>query len=95
MNNQGQGQAGKVDWNGLFNWSTAYHDGTAPASEFTQMSADDKKWLQEAMTQYTFDDTNKMKDIVEKLDEDLKSGFTKISKEGSDYSETADLVDQL
>jgi len=47
------------------------------------------------MTQYTFDDTNKMKDIVEKLDEDLKSGFTKISKEGSDYSETADLVDQL
>jgi Zn-dependent M16 (insulinase) family peptidase len=59
------------------------------------MSADDKKWLQEAMTQYTFDDTNKMKDIVKKLDEDLKSGFTKISKEGSDYSETADLVDQL
>jgi len=59
------------------------------------MSADDKKWLQEAMTQYTFDDTNKMKDIVEKLDEDLKSGFTKICKEGSDYSETADLVDQL
>lgn len=57
------------------------------------MSAEDKQWLQEAMKQYTFDDTDKMTDIVKKLDEDLQSGFTKISNGGSDFSETVDLVD--
>jgi len=36
-----------------------------------------------------------LQDIVNQLDEDLKSGFTKISEEGSDYSKTVDLVDQL
>ena len=59
------------------------------------MSAEDKEWLQAAMKQYTFDDSNKMQDIVTKLDEDLKSGFTKICADGSDYGEVADLIDQL
>ena len=39
------------------------------------------------------DDADKMTDIVTKLDEDLKSGFTKIKKEGVDFSETLDIVD--
>ena len=59
------------------------------------MSAEDKEWLQAAMKQYTFDDADKMQDIVKKLQEDLESGFTKICKDGSDFTETADLVDQL
>jgi len=59
------------------------------------MSAEDKEWLQAAMKQYTFDDADKMQDIVKQLQEDLESGFTKISKGGSDYSETTELVDQL
>ena len=45
------------------------------------------------MKQYTFDDSNKMQEIVTRLDEDLKSGFTKICAEGSDYAETLDIVD--
>jgi hypothetical protein len=65
MNNQGQGQAGQVDWGGLLGWSTKYHDGTGPSPEFTKMSEDDRQWLEAAMKQYTFDDTNKMKEIVE------------------------------
>ena len=39
-----------VDWNGLFNWSVQYHDGTSATSpEFEPMSEDDKKWLEDAM----------------------------------------------
>ena len=47
------------------------------------------------MKSHTFDDADKMTEIVTKLDEDLKSGFTKIQKDGADFSETLDLVDQL
>jgi len=44
------------------------------------MSKEDQEWLQEAMKQYTFDDADKLQEIVNQLDEDLKSGFTKISE---------------
>jgi hypothetical protein len=37
-----------VDWPGLLQWSTKYHDGTKP-SEFKQMSDEDKAFLMGAM----------------------------------------------
>lgn len=37
-----------VDWPGLMNWSTKYHDGTAP-SNFKQMTQADRDFLQAAM----------------------------------------------
>ena len=63
------------DWSGLLGWSTKYHDGTKP-SEFQPMSDEDKKWLTEAMKEYTFDDTNKMKELCEYMIKDIESGFT-------------------
>ena len=55
-----------VDWNGLFKWSMDYQDGTQK-SEFKPMSAEDKKWLEEAMKQYTFNDVDRLKEICEEL----------------------------
>jgi len=37
-----------VNWPGLLAWSTKYHDGTKP-SEFTQLSDEDRKFLEAAM----------------------------------------------
>jgi len=47
------------------------------------------------MKQYTFEDTDKMKEICLELEQDLESGFTKICEPNSDYDKTVDLVDQL
>ena len=55
-----------VDWNGLYNWSMQYHDGTQP-SDFKQMSAEDRKWLEEAMKAYTFNDADRLTEVVEQL----------------------------
>ena len=55
-----------VDWNGLFKWSTGYQDGTKQ-SDFKPMSAEDRKWLEEAMKQFTFNDTDRLKEIVAEI----------------------------
>ena len=52
-----------VDWNGLFKWSMEYNDGTNP-SEFKRMSDEDMKWLEEAMKSYTFNDADRLKEII-------------------------------
>jgi hypothetical protein len=44
-----------VDWQGLFNWSMKYHDGTE-ASNFREMSEEDRKFLEEAIKSYTFNE---------------------------------------
>jgi len=41
-----------------------YQDGTKP-SLFQEMSAEDKKWLEEAMKQYTFNDADRLKQVIE------------------------------
>ena len=48
-----------VDWNGLFKWSMEHQDGTRP-TEFKMMAAEDRKWLEEAMKQYTFNDVDRL-----------------------------------
>lgn len=55
-----------VDWNGLFKWSMNYQDGTSP-TEFKEMSKEDREWLEAALKQYTFNDTDRMKEIAEDL----------------------------
>jgi len=57
-----------VDWNGLFKWSMQQNDGTKP-SNFKQMSPEDAKWLEEAMKQHTFSDTDRLKEIIDQLKE--------------------------
>ena len=55
-----------VDWNGLYKWSMQYQDGTAP-SNFKAMSPEDRKWLEEAMKQYSFNDTDRLTQLVKQL----------------------------
>jgi hypothetical protein len=35
---------GPIDWKGLFEWSTKYHDGTRPSADVKPMSEADRKW---------------------------------------------------
>jgi hypothetical protein len=52
-----------INWQGLFNWSTSHSDGTMP-SVFTAMSKEESKWLQDAIKSYTFDEVDRMKEIL-------------------------------
>lgn len=73
-----------VDWNGLFKWSLQYQDGTKE-SNFKPMSDEDKKWLEEALKQYTFNDTDRLKEICDELKEHSKMSKGKLN----------DLLDEL
>lgn len=47
------------------------------------------------MNQYTFNDTDKLKDLADEIKQDLESGFTKISPDPSDYGATQEIMDKL
>jgi len=55
-----------VDWSGLYKWSMAHHDGTKP-SNFTLMAPEDRKWLEDAMKQYTFNDSDRQRECIAQL----------------------------
>ena len=55
-----------VDWNGLYKWSMEHHDGTNP-SNFKVMSPEDRAWLEEAMRSYTFNDADRLTELVNQL----------------------------
>ena len=71
-----------VDWNGLFQWTVNHHDGTAHTRpDFEVMSPEDRKWLEGAMQEYTFNDADKLKDFADNLKETTKDGF--VQKDGT------------
>ena len=82
------------DWNGLLAWSTKYHDGTKP-SEFQPMSEDDKKWLEDAMKEYTFNDTDKLKTICDEMKTDIENGFTMEEGKDNHASNSTDFEEKL
>jgi len=55
-----------VDWSGLFKWSMDFQDGTRP-SEFKVMSKEDRTWLEEAMKAHTFNDTDRLTELIKQL----------------------------
>lgn len=55
-----------IDWSGLFNWSAKYNDGTK-ATNFTPMTEEEKIWLEKAMTEYTYNESDRMQEIVKTL----------------------------
>jgi len=55
-----------VDWNGLFKWSMNHNDGTKP-SQFKPMSKEDRDWLEAAMKAYTFNDTDRLTELINQL----------------------------
>jgi hypothetical protein len=86
-----------IDWQGLYNWSMKYQDGTK-ISQAQPMSQEDRKWLEAAMKEYTFNDADRLKEISEQLKEDLDSGFNKISSQNNgsqDFGLMIDLLDEL
>lgn len=85
-----------VDWNGLFAWSTNYHDGTAPTRpDLTPMTAEDRKWLEDAMHDYTFDDAERLQKICEELRADADADFTAICGPVSDTTDWSKLLTLL
>lgn len=55
--------------------SLKYTDGTKK-SEFKEMSQEDKRWLEEAMQQYTNSEVNRIKHILGRLE-----GFQELDEE--------------
>jgi hypothetical protein len=55
-----------VDWNGLYKWSMQHHDGTEP-SNFKAMSKEDRDWLEAALKAHTFNDTDRLQELVNQL----------------------------
>ena len=68
-----------MDWPGLLKWSLNHSDGTKPANQNMMMSDEDKKWLVEAMMEYTFDEVKEMEKIMKAIVEKPKAD--------ADYSE--------
>ena len=62
------------NWNSLLNWSTKYHDGTTD-SNVAPMSEEDKQWLEAAMKEYTFSDTDQLSELCKAMKKDVDEGF--------------------
>ena len=91
---------GQVDWQGLYNWSMSYQDGTKEATNVQPMSKEDKDWLEAAMKEYTFNDTDRLKEICDELKQDLDSGFKTLvphqsSGENVNFDPVLDRLDEL
>lgn len=52
-----------MEWKGLFEWSSKYIDGTKP-SNFTPLAKKDKEWLEKVMKEYTYDEADRMSQII-------------------------------
>ena len=56
-----------VDWPGLLKWSLTQTDGTVPNPDVKPMDESDRKWLQEALESYTFDEAKRVNEIIQGL----------------------------
>lgn len=54
------------DWEGLLKFTLQYTDGTSE-SNFKEMSAEDKKWLEEAMQQYCNSELKRIEQIIKEI----------------------------
>mmetsp|Transcript_31176 Transcript_31176/g.47711 ORF Transcript_31176/g.47711 Transcript_31176/m.47711 type:complete len:82 (+) Transcript_31176:96-341(+) len=79
-----------------------YQDGTRPSAPDVQpMNKNDKDWLESAMKEYTFNDSDRLKDIADELKKDLDSNFTSFLDqqpapgENANYAKTVDLFEEL
>merc|ERR1712159_264211 len=55
-----------MDWNGLLKYSLSVSDGTKK-SDFKPMSEEDKKWLSDAMEEYTFNEIKRCHELFTEL----------------------------
>mmetsp|Transcript_17569 Transcript_17569/g.29656 ORF Transcript_17569/g.29656 Transcript_17569/m.29656 type:complete len:183 (-) Transcript_17569:764-1312(-) len=78
-----------------------HQDGTNPTqSDIQPLSKEDRNWLEEAMKEYTFNDSDKLKELCDELKQDLDAGFRKIvpHQEGQgnvNFDAVVEKIDQL
>jgi len=86
-----------VDWPGLLKWTLTQSDGTTFDSDSKPMSEEEKKWLQEAIESYTFDEAKRMREILEELKQPEVVGGSEKEAERrlTLVEEFADLVEGL
>lgn len=63
------------------------------------MSEEDRKWLQEVMEAYSFNDADRLKEICEQMRKDVDSKFTHVDGAPADgetlqYTKTLELLDE-
>ena len=69
-----KGKEAAIDWTGLLNWSTKFHDGTAP-SNVSPMSDEEREWLTQALKQYTFDHNERLKELCDAMKKEVEINF--------------------
>jgi len=82
-------------WLGLLKWSLSYSDGTRPSDEsMKEMSAEDKKFLEEVMKNGIVDEAERMKEILQTMAQSLDKYQ---SRNGDDVNldELLDLLQEL
>lgn len=67
-----------------------YQDGTKP-SNFKQMSKEEREWLEEAMKQYTFNDVDRLTELVD----ELKNDMTKTKEEQLSNEDLLEKLEEL
>lgn len=96
-----QGPEPNWAWLGLLKWSLSHIDGTVPSEEsknFREMSAEDRAFLEEVMTNGIIDEGKRMKTILSNLVDNLES--IKDTSESSTNNENSEenlieLLDEL
>jgi hypothetical protein len=81
------------NWLGLLKWSLSYADGTTP-SQFSAMSEEDKKWLENVMKEGVRDDPQRMNEVMTKLKDGMDNNGSFEDTEG-DLEDLRDIVEQV
>jgi len=84
--------ASPLEWKGLLKWSLQHHDGTAP-SEVSEMSQENKKWLEEVMASLVLDESKRILEIISSLVELAEDVETDVGERDEERLE--DLFDEL
>merc|ERR1711871_104794 len=84
-------------WLGLLRWSLQYQDGTAPVNkdEVQEMPPEDRKWLEEAMSELVVDEAKRLSEIVDQLESTRKEGTQEGTPVEELFEELIDIVEQI
>lgn len=77
-------------WLGLLRWSLNHQDGTKP-SEYSQMSEENRKWLEQALKEGVRDDVQRMGEIMQ----DIKDAKKDIEHTETLIDELRDITEQI
>lgn len=82
-------------WLGLLKWSLSYTDGTAPSNLNSQLSAEDKAFLEAVMQEGIIDENERMKTILKEMMELLEKWRTDGTRTEEEVERVDDLLEEL